>query len=150
MSAGNGSTAGLPDAAATSAAAVRARAMSRPVMPTRAPIAARSAAVALPIPLVPAVTRTVWPAIGPVLMPAIADSFTLRAAGFLVVGGLLAVPGRLPRRVIDDAAICGNVSERPRQVTERDIAEIIGNRGGTKREPGQGRSSSHCRSLPAA
>ena len=38
----------------------------------------------------------------------------------------------------DDAAICGDVSERPRQVTERDIAEIIGNRGGTKREPGQG------------
>ena len=27
----------------------------------------------------------------------------------------------------DDAAICGNVSERPRQVAERDIAEIIGN-----------------------
>ena len=50
----------------------------------------------------------------------------------------------------DDATICGNVSERPRQVTERDMAEIIGNRGGTEREPGQGRSSSHCRSLPAA
>jgi hypothetical protein len=27
----------------------------------------------------------------------------------------------------DDAAICGNVFERPRQVIERDIAEIIGN-----------------------
>jgi hypothetical protein len=27
----------------------------------------------------------------------------------------------------DDAAICGNVSERPCQVAERDIAEIIGN-----------------------
>jgi len=50
----------------------------------------------------------------------------------------------------DDAAICGDVSERPCQVAERHIAEIIGNRGGTKREPGQGRSSSHCRSLPAA
>jgi hypothetical protein len=39
--------------------------------------------------------------------------------------------------VTDDTAICGNVSERPCRVTERDIAAIIGNRGGTKREPGQ-------------
>src|SRR5579859_1341220 len=65
MSAGNGSTAGLPDAAAISAAAARVRALSRPVMPTRAPIAASPVAVALPIPPVPPVTRTVWPAIGP-------------------------------------------------------------------------------------
>jgi hypothetical protein len=27
----------------------------------------------------------------------------------------------------DDPALCGNVSQRPCQVTERDIAEIIGN-----------------------
>ena len=59
--------------------------MSRPVMPTRAPIAASPAAVALPIPPVPPVTRTVLSAIGPVLMPAIAYSFTLRAAGFLAL-----------------------------------------------------------------
>jgi len=65
MSAGNGSTAGLPDAAAMSAAAARVRAVSRPVMPTRAPIAARPMAVAFPIPPVPPVTSTVWPAIGP-------------------------------------------------------------------------------------
>src|SRR5690348_13323737 len=50
----------------------------------------------------------------------------------------------------DDTEICGNVPERPCEVAERDIAEIIGNRGGTERKPGQGRSSSHCRSLPAA
>lgn len=50
----------------------------------------------------------------------------------------------------DDTEICGNVSERPGQVAQGDIAEIISNRGGTECEPGKGRSSSHCRSLPAA
>jgi hypothetical protein len=47
--------------------------MSRPVMSTGAPIAASQVAVALPIPPVPPVTRTVWPAIGPAWMPDIAD-----------------------------------------------------------------------------
>jgi NAD(P)-dependent dehydrogenase (short-subunit alcohol dehydrogenase family) len=49
----SGPQAYMPDAAATSAAAARVRAMSRPVMPTRAPIAARPVAVARPIPPVP-------------------------------------------------------------------------------------------------
>src|SRR5882757_48867 len=74
MSAANGSTAGLPTAAAMSAAASRVRTGSRPVMATRAPSAARPAAVALPIPLVPPVTSTVLPAIGPVPLFVIADS----------------------------------------------------------------------------
>ena len=73
--------------------------MSRPVMPTRAPIAARPVAVALPIPPVPPVTRTVWPAIGPVVMLTIADFFP-RTAGFLVRGRLLAAPARLLPHVI--------------------------------------------------
>jgi hypothetical protein len=50
----------------------------------------------------------------------------------------------------DDTEISGNVSERLCQVAERDLAEIIGNRGGAECEPGQGCSSNHCRSLPAA
>jgi hypothetical protein len=50
----------------------------------------------------------------------------------------------------DDTEIRGNVPERSRQVAERDITEIIGDRRGAERQPGQGRSSSHCRSLPSA
>ena len=65
MSAAKASTAGLPAWWAIWAAAAWVRALSRPVMPTRAPSAARPAAVALPIPPVPPVTSTVWPAIGP-------------------------------------------------------------------------------------
>src|SRR5438105_11714627 len=63
-SAANASTAGFPEAARMSAAACSARARSRPVMPTRAPIAASPIAVALPIPPVPPVIRTTLPAIG--------------------------------------------------------------------------------------
>src|SRR6266513_5192935 len=64
MSAANASTAELADAARISEAACSARARSRPVMPTRAPIAASPIAVALPIPPVPPVIRTTLPAIG--------------------------------------------------------------------------------------
>jgi hypothetical protein len=56
------STAGLPGAARMLAAAASARAGSRPVMPTRAPSAASPMAVALPMPPVPPVTRTDFPA----------------------------------------------------------------------------------------
>src|SRR5579872_967048 len=65
MSAANGSIAGFPEAARISAATCPVRARSRPVMPTRAPRAARPIAVALPIPPVPPVTRTTLPDIGP-------------------------------------------------------------------------------------
>src|SRR6266568_7133061 len=64
MSAANASTAGFPEAVRISAAACSARPRSRPVMPTRAPRAARPIAVALPIPPVPPVTRTTLPVIG--------------------------------------------------------------------------------------
>src|ERR1700694_4051232 len=64
MSAANASTAGFPEAVRISAATRSARARSRPVMPTRAPRAARPIAVALPIPPVPPVTRTILPVIG--------------------------------------------------------------------------------------
>src|SRR5664280_2698399 len=77
MSAAIESTAGLPEAAAMSAAAACARTWSRPLMPTRAPSAARPRAVALPIPPVPPVTSTVLPAIGPVMLSAIADSLSI-------------------------------------------------------------------------
>src|SRR5438876_10279779 len=63
MSAANAATAGLPEAARMSAAACSARARSRPVMPTRAPIVASPIAVALPIPPVPPVIRTTLPVI---------------------------------------------------------------------------------------
>src|SRR6266513_4704416 len=64
MSAANASTAELADAARISEAACSARARSRPVMPTRAPMVASPIAVALPIPPVPPVIRTTLPAIG--------------------------------------------------------------------------------------
>src|SRR2546430_12957697 len=64
MSAANASTAELADAARMSEAACSARARSRPVMPTRAPMVASPIAVALPIPPVPPVIRTTLPAIG--------------------------------------------------------------------------------------
>jgi hypothetical protein len=63
MSATKTSTAGFPDLRVISAAASSARARSRPVMPTRAPSEARPIAVALPMPLVPPVMRTVLPPI---------------------------------------------------------------------------------------
>src|ERR1700760_2029674 len=62
MSAAKASTAGLPRVARMPAAAASVRAGSRPVMPTRAPSAASPMAVALPMPSVPPVTRTVFPA----------------------------------------------------------------------------------------
>src|ERR1700761_7134659 len=62
MSAAKASTAGLPGVARMSAAAASVRAGSRPVMPTRAPSAASPIAVALPMPPVPPVTRTDFPA----------------------------------------------------------------------------------------
>src|SRR3954447_61761 len=69
MSATKTSTGG-PPSARISAAAASARPRSRPVIATRAPRAARPAAVALPMPWVPPVTRTVRPAICPVsIMP---------------------------------------------------------------------------------
>src|ERR1700682_1110711 len=64
MSAANGSTAGFPEAVRISAATRSARARSRPVMPTRAPRTARPIAVALPIPPVPPVTRTIFLVMG--------------------------------------------------------------------------------------
>src|SRR5437870_11283015 len=64
MSAAKASTAEFADAARMSEAACSARARSRPVMPTRAPIAESPIAVALPIPPVPPVIRTTLPAIG--------------------------------------------------------------------------------------
>src|SRR6266550_3959099 len=63
MSAANASTAEFADAARMSEAACSARARSRPVIPTRAPIAASPIAVALPIPPVPPVIRTTLPSI---------------------------------------------------------------------------------------
>src|SRR5205823_2636391 len=63
MSAAKASTAEFADAERMSAAACSARARSRPVMPTRAPIAESPIAVALPIPPVPPVIRTTLPAI---------------------------------------------------------------------------------------
>src|SRR6267154_164354 len=66
MSAANASTAELADAARMSEAACSARARSRPVMPTRAPMVASPIAVALPIPPVPPVIRTTLSAIGSV------------------------------------------------------------------------------------
>src|SRR6266568_7098445 len=64
MSAANASTAGFPEAVRISAATCSARARSRPVIPTRAPRAARPIAVALPIPPVPPVTKTTLPVMG--------------------------------------------------------------------------------------
>src|SRR2546427_12934851 len=64
MSAAKASTAEFADVARMSEAACSARARSRPVMPTRAPIAESPIAVALPIPPVPPVIRTTFPAIG--------------------------------------------------------------------------------------
>src|ERR1700716_2965331 len=64
MSAAKASTAAFPEVARMSAAACSARARSRPVMPTRAPIVASPIAVALPIPPVPPVIRTTLPAMG--------------------------------------------------------------------------------------
>src|SRR2546423_6986751 len=61
MSAANASTAELADAARISEAACSARARSRPVIPTRAPMVASPIAVALPIPPVPPVIRTTLP-----------------------------------------------------------------------------------------
>src|SRR6266550_6200064 len=58
MSAANTSTAEFADAARMSEAACSARARSRPVMPTRAPMMASPIAVALPMPPVPPVIRT--------------------------------------------------------------------------------------------
>src|SRR5437016_1976057 len=63
MSAAKASTAEFADAARMSEAACSARAKSRPVMPTRAPIVASPIAVALPIPPVPPVIRTTLPVI---------------------------------------------------------------------------------------
>src|SRR5256714_2467643 len=65
-SAAKASTAGFAEAARMSDAACSARARSRPVMPTRAPIVASPIAVALPIPPVPPVIRATLPAIGSV------------------------------------------------------------------------------------
>ena len=62
MSAAKASTAGLPGVARMRAAAASVRAGSRPVMPTRAPSAASPIAVAMPMPPVPPVTRTDFPA----------------------------------------------------------------------------------------
>src|SRR5438874_134333 len=64
MSAAKASTAEFADAERMSAAACSARTRSRPVMPTRAPIAESPMAVALPIPPVPPVISTTLPAIG--------------------------------------------------------------------------------------
>src|SRR3954465_3792209 len=75
MSAAKASTAVFPVAAVMSAAAARVRARSRPLMATRAPSAARPAAVALPMPPVPPVTSTVLPAIGPLVLSDISISF---------------------------------------------------------------------------
>src|ERR1700704_3730197 len=66
MSAAKASTAGFPEVARMSDAACSARARSRPVMATRAPIVASPIAVALPIPPVPPVIRATLPAIGSV------------------------------------------------------------------------------------
>src|SRR5438132_3365841 len=63
-SAAKASTAGFAEAARMSDAACSARARSRPVMPTRAPIVASPRAVALPMPPVPPVIRATLPAIG--------------------------------------------------------------------------------------
>src|SRR5207244_2076461 len=63
MSAAKASTAEFADAERMSAAACSARTRSRPVMPTRAPIAESPIAVALPIPPVPPVIRTTLPTI---------------------------------------------------------------------------------------
>src|SRR3989442_2342521 len=65
-SAARASTAGFAEAARMSAAACSARARSRPVMATRAPIVASPIAVALPIPPVPPVIMTTLPAMGSV------------------------------------------------------------------------------------
>src|SRR5690242_17732869 len=73
MSAAKASTAVFPVAAVMAAAAARVRARSRPVMATRAPSAARPAAVALPMPPVPPVTSTVLPAITPVMVSGITE-----------------------------------------------------------------------------
>src|SRR6185436_10298775 len=64
MSATNASIPWLPVCLAMASAAATVRFGSRPLMPTRAPIEARAMAAALPIPLVPPVTRTVLPDIG--------------------------------------------------------------------------------------
>src|SRR5437667_12512793 len=57
-----------------SAVAASARAMSRPLMPIRAPNRASPTAVALPIPPVPPVTRTVLPTIRGVSVSVMAAS----------------------------------------------------------------------------
>src|SRR5438309_3281281 len=64
MSEAKASTPRFPEAARISTAACSARARSRPVMATRAPIVASPIAVALPIPPVPPVIRATLPAIG--------------------------------------------------------------------------------------
>src|SRR5687767_644881 len=63
MSATKTSTAGSPDSREIAAAADSARARSRPVMPTRAPMVAKPIAAARPMPPVPPVIRTVLPVI---------------------------------------------------------------------------------------
>src|SRR3989441_9873122 len=65
-SAAKASTAGFAEAARMSDGACSARARSRPVMATRAPIVASPIAVALPIPPVPPVMMTTLPAMGSV------------------------------------------------------------------------------------
>src|SRR5664280_2633273 len=109
MSAAIESTAGLPEAAAMSAAAACARTWSRPTMPTRAPSAARPRAVALPIPPVPPVTSTVLPAIGPVMLSAIADSLSIAEGmqGWWVGGLPPATPRQptTPRRSTNDLEV---------------------------------------------
>src|SRR5438105_15464694 len=67
-----------------SAAAASARAVSRPVMPTRAPNRASPTAVALPIPPVAPVTRTVLPAITGA--PALTVSSSIAAFTWLSFG----------------------------------------------------------------
>ena len=61
-----------PPAARISRAASSARSRSRPVIATRAPIAARPRAVALPMPPLAPVTSTVFPAIDPPAVRSIA------------------------------------------------------------------------------
>src|SRR5437879_6120268 len=92
-SAAKASTAGFAEAARMSDAACSARARSRPVMPTRAPIVASPIAVALPIPAVPPVIRTALPAMG-------RGRAMVRASNPLESGGLEALeeePERQPQ-----------------------------------------------------
>lgn len=73
MSATKASMTPPPDSLAISAADRWVRPVSRPVIPTRAPIDARRTAVARPIPPVPPVTNTVFPAMEVVAGPAAPD-----------------------------------------------------------------------------